>query len=208
MNTNPAALVLTSNVPASVTNDIRGLKAPVEIPTAWTWLWWILGLAALGVFAWLAWRRWRKKAAAPTPEIVVPAHVRAREKLRAALSLISEPRPFCISVSDTIRVYLEECFDLHAPDRTTEEFLEELQSSALLTLEQKKSLGEFLARCDLVKFARYEPWETELRDLYDAALRLVDETQFQTRPPAWTEGQPGLKKNADVLPARNNTETQ
>jgi hypothetical protein len=197
MNTNPAALVLTSSVPASVTNDIRGLKAPVEIPTAWTWLWWILGLAAVGVLAWLAWRRWRKKAAAAAPEIIVPPHVRAKEKLRAALALISEPRPFCISVSDTIRVYLEERFELHAPDRTTEEFLDELQSSALLTIDQKKSLGEFLVRCDLVKFARYEPWETELRDLHDAAARLVDETQFRTLPPAGTEGSPSLGIRSD-----------
>jgi hypothetical protein len=42
---------------------------------------------------------------------------------------------------------------------------------------QKESLGDFLQRCDLVKFARYEPGEPELRDLHASALRLVEETE-------------------------------
>ncbi len=180
MKTNPASLILSSNAPRSEANDIRSVKAPIEIPSAWNWLWWLLGAAVLGAACWIAWRKWRQKAAPNAPEVIVPPHERAREKLRAALSLIHQPRPFCIAVSDAIRVYLEECFNFHAPERTTEEFLDELQSSALLTLDQKRTLGEFLARCDLVKFARYEPREAELRDLYDAAVRLVDETQ----PPA------------------------
>ena len=80
-------------------------------------------------------------------------------------------------VSDTIRWYLEERFSFRAPERTTEEFLYELQGTDLLTPDQKTSLGEFLQRCDLVKFARYEPGEPELRDLHDSALRLVEETE-------------------------------
>ena len=47
-----------------------------------------------------------------------------------------------------------------------------------LTLDQKQSLGVFLESCDLVKFARFEPNEDALRQLHEAALRLVDETQF------------------------------
>jgi len=113
----------------------------------------------------------------------VPPDVRARNRLREALALIGQPQPFCTLVSDTLRVYLEERFHFHAPDRTTEEFLDELQSSALLALSQKQSLGDFLTRCDLVKFARYEPGEPELRDLHDSALRLVDETAPPPLPP-------------------------
>jgi hypothetical protein len=43
--------------------------------------------------------------------------------------------------------------------------------------EQKESLGDFLASCDLVKFAKYEPGENELHDLHSSALRLVEETE-------------------------------
>ena len=103
--------------------------------------------------------------------------MRAKQKLQEALALIGQPREFCILASDTVRWYLEERFDFRAPERTTEEFLYELQATSLLTPDQKQSLGEFLNRCDLVKFARYEPGESELRELHAAALRLVEETE-------------------------------
>jgi hypothetical protein len=112
--------------------------------------------------------------AVPPP---IPPHVRAKQKLQEALKLIAEPKPFCTVVSDTLRFYLEERFKFHAPERTTEEFLHELQATDRLLPDQKESLGEFLKRCDLVKFAQYEPRETELRELHDSAVRLVEETE-------------------------------
>src|SRR5436190_1656400 len=99
-----------------------------------------------------------------------------------ALALIAQPKPFCIAVSDAARQYLEERFEFRAPERTTEEFLYELQRTDLLTRDQKDSLGEFLQSCDLVKFAKYEPREPELHDLHGCALRLVEETEPQPTP--------------------------
>jgi hypothetical protein len=90
---------------------------------------------------------------------------------------MGQAREFCIAVSDTVRWYLEERFEFRAPERTTEEFLIELQATNLLTPDRKQSLSEFLQRCDLVKFARYEPGRPELQDLHAAAVRLVEETE-------------------------------
>jgi len=180
----------STNTPAS-TNDIRALKAPVALASGWFWVWCELGLLLGLTAAWLLWRRYRRKQAAPVPVIVIPPHFRARTKLREALALLQQPRPFCILVSDTIRIYLEERFNLRAPERTTEEFLEELQTSALLSYDQKHALAEFLMGCDLVKFARYEPGPPELQGLYDAAVRLVE----QTEPPP-VEPQPGAPVTA------------
>jgi hypothetical protein len=162
---------------AGLTNELRDIKPPVEIPSGWAWLWWTVGAILVGVLVWAAWRYWRKQRSLVPVTPPVPAHVRAKQKLQEALALISQPRPFCILVSDTVRQYLEERFDFRAPERTTEEFLHELQATNLLTPDQKRSLGEFLRRCDLVKFARYEPHEPELQDLHDSALRLVEETE-------------------------------
>jgi hypothetical protein len=47
----------------------------------------------------------------------------------------------------------------------------------LLAPEQRESLGKFLESCDLVKFAKYEPREIELRGLHRSALQLVEETE-------------------------------
>ena len=162
--------------------DIRDIKPPVEIPSGLEWLWWTLGALALVALFYALWRYLRKRQAEIRAVPPVPAHVRARQKLQEALDLITRPKPFCILVSDTIRNYLEEEFDFRAPERTTEEFLHELQDTNLLTKDQKERLGEFLECCDLVKFAKYEPRETELRDLHAAALRLVDETALRVEP--------------------------
>jgi hypothetical protein len=165
---------------ASITNALRDIKPPVEIPSGWEWLWWALAGLILVALAFFLWRLLNNRKAHAPSVPVIPAHVRAKQKLAEALAFISQPKPFCTLVSDTIRFYLEERFNFHAPERTTEEFLYELQSTNLLLPDQKETLGEFLRRCDLVKFARYEPTESELQSLHDSALRLVEETQMDT----------------------------
>jgi len=171
---------MTNVTTAAAADDLRSIKPPIRIPGEWTWLWWTLaGLVVAGAIAAWLWRRHRRQVEAAVIVPPVPPHIRARQRLAEALLFISEPDRFCTAVSSTLRIYLEERFQLHAPERTTEEFLIELQSSPALNAEQKKSLQGFLQSCDLVKFARLEPNETTLRELHDAALRLVDETQFE-----------------------------
>jgi hypothetical protein len=178
------------------TNALRDIKPPVVIPSGWAWLWWALGVLAVAALIFFAWRHWRNRKARVPVIPPVPAHIRAKQKLEEALALLSQPKPFCTLVSDTIRFYLEERFNFRAPERTTEEFLHELRNTNLLLPDQKGSLGEFLKRCDLVKFARYEPGEPELRDLHQSAVRLVDETEPEPMPAATEETQAGSRESA------------
>ena len=178
-----AALPASTNLAAGVAEDIRGIKAPVAIPSLWTWIGWSLVVVVAALLAWWAWRWWRRKQAEVTIVIPPSPDAKALAALNEALSWIGQPRLYCQAVSVAIRLYLEERFNLHAPDRTTEEFLDELRLSALLALDQKQTLGDFLTQCDLVKFARYEPSPTELQGLHDAAVRLVVETRPAPPPP-------------------------
>jgi hypothetical protein len=172
-------ITTNNNAASAVAEDIRDIKPPIEISDGWAGLWWSLIVLALAVGAFLLWR-WIKNRKTnivlPPP---IPAHIRAKKKLEQALTLIAQPKPFVIAVSDTARTYLEERFQFRAPERTTEEFLRELGGTDLLLPEQKESLGNFLESCDLVKFAKYEPGENELRGLHSSALRLVEETEPQ-----------------------------
>ena len=48
---------------------------------------------------------------------------------------------------------------------------------------------EFLTACDLVKFARFQPGQSQLMSLHGSALQLVNETEptpasVATQPPA------------------------
>ncbi|MDB6038070.1 MAG: hypothetical protein JWM99_1911 [Verrucomicrobiales bacterium] len=186
MKTNSGALILpaqtsSSNAPVA---DIHGIKPPVEIASVWLWIWLGVACVALAVGAYLWWRWSRKKQTLVKLAPVIPPHKRAKEQLTRALDFIHEPYRFCSAVSDTLREYLEERFDLHAPDRTTEEFLAELGTSMVLDAAQKARLETFLNQCDLVKFARAEPVETELRALHSAAVSLIEETEPLAATPA------------------------
>lgn len=184
MASNSGILIPPPALPATVaaTNDIRPIKPPVAVPNPWAWVWWMGGVIVVAALVALAISLLRKKQQARAYVPPVPPHVRARQKLEAALLLINDPRAFAIAVSDAVRVYLEERFELRAPERTTEEFLRDLQQTSVLTEPQKTSLSEFLEQCDLVKFARFEPPESLLRELRESALGLVHETQYDAAP--------------------------
>src|SRR5262245_34752384 len=169
MNTNSALIVPPPAASSATvaTNDIRDIKPPVHIPEVWFWVMAVaVALAAAALGYWL-WRIWSKRRASKPPARVIPPHERALRMLADALPLIHEANAFCTRVSHILRVYLEERFSFHAPERTTEEFLYELQETTLLSPVQKGALADFLTRCDLVKFARLEPTQVELQDLHD-----------------------------------------
>jgi len=168
---------MTTNSTTQALNDIRDIKPPVEISNGWTRLWWTLTALVVLTLLLLAWRSFLKRVTRASVPPLIPAHIRAKKKLEEALALIANPKPFVVAVSDVARAYLEERFDFRAPERTTEEFLRELSGTDLLLPDQKESLGQFLQSCDLVKFAKYEPGENELRALHSSAVRLVEETE-------------------------------
>ena len=191
MATNTSGALIVPTPSAADTNVVeaalRDIKPPVEIPDYLMWI--LIGLGVLLALALLSglvvfiWALARKKL---RPPAVPPPHVLAKRKLREAMSKINEPEVFTVLVSNAVRTYLEEQFQLHAPERTTEEFLHELQSSNRLADNVKTSLGEFLFRCDMVKFAKYQPTQMELEDLHNSAMRIVEETE--PRPNLETAG--------------------
>jgi hypothetical protein len=172
----PCLLILTPlRAESTAPIDIRDIQPPVPISSLWDWLPWALAAVVTLLLIYALFRSSQRKPQ-PPPPLAIPPHVRARNRLRQALDLISQPKPFCILISDTLRLYLEERFHWRAPERTTEEFLTELQTSTILDPDQQGSLSQFLTRCDLVKFARHTPTESELRELLDVALLLVEQT--------------------------------
>jgi hypothetical protein len=180
MEATNSALVLPSESTEPSLSDIHDIRSLVEVPSTWGWLWGLLiGIVVAGLLYWafLYWKKRRDSKAEEPSQPSEPAHERARRHLEAALEYLHDPDRFCVLVSNAIRSYLEERFDLRAPERTTEEFLDELQGSNHLNEEQKQSLANFLTECDMVKFAKSEPEAFELKRLYESALQLVRETE-------------------------------
>jgi hypothetical protein len=162
---------------------LHDIKDPVSIQTLGAWIGRIAAVLILGWLLWWAWNRWRKNRPQPVAPPPPPPDARARIRLQEALQWIDQPERFCTVVSEILRTYLEERFGLRAPERTTEEFLAELQTSGSLDLRHKQVLADFLTRCDLVKFAQANPGRPELEELHGVALRVVTETIPTAAPP-------------------------
>src|SRR5437016_1930431 len=119
---NGTVMAATNFIPNSAgstlgaTNELRDIKPPLVIPSGWALVAWILGAIALAALGFWLWRYWKKRRAQVPLLPVIPPHVRAKQRLEEALALIGQLREFCVMVSDTIRTYLEERFEFHAPE--------------------------------------------------------------------------------------------
>lgn len=182
--TTPALTVKVDSVLAGHSAEVEAPAPP--FPPRFPWLPWTFGvLGAVALLALVLW--WRRRPGRRRPaddEVRLPAHVtalRALSRLRHASRLTAEEiDAFYVEVSRILRGYLEERFGLHAPERTTDEFLAELNAqgqASPLDGRQRGALGGFLRQCDLVKFARAQPGV----DVHEESLRTAEELVEATR---------------------------
>lgn len=153
----------------------------VEVKNDLTW-WWIGGGAAVVILAAAALLYAnRPKRKTVVRHIYRPAHEIAYEMLKAIAGqkLVEQGRvkEFYEKLSGCLRRYIENRFQLRAPEQTTEEFLEQLKYSDDLALEHKQQLAKFLEHCDLVKFARYQPSTEQINESLNMAENFVDRTK-------------------------------
>jgi len=187
MTTNSPALIVPDTTAASTNtmpSELHDIRPALEIVTVWEYVGWAVAVLVLILIAYFLTRYFLKKRreskVIEASRPAVPAHVLARQRLEASLDHLHDPRAFCILVSEAIRYYLEDRFDLRAPERTTEEFLIELQSSHSLNFEHKQTLEAFLQQCDMAKFAKADMLGQELKSLYDIGVQFVRETEPET----------------------------
>lgn len=83
---------------------------------------------------------------------------------------------YYVDLSAILRYYIEGRFLLHAPERTTPEFLVETTGQGLFSQGQEEFLSEFLRHCDSVKFAQYEPAMDEMNQSFSRVEHFVEQT--------------------------------
>jgi hypothetical protein len=159
---------------AVLPEDIRDIRGPRYLLPDWVLPAAITGalLVALGIYG--VWR-WRRKRRAP---VLLPHEVALQrlDEIRALMQPATA-REFSIAVSDIIRRYIEQRFDVTATRRTTEEFLRGLLENAGASLAQHQALlGEFLYQCDFVKFAALSLMPDNMETLRQSARAFVLQT--------------------------------
>lgn len=195
-------LTVTTVLAAEHGTDIEAPGDP--FPTPFAGWWWVIGGAVVLVvfvviFLWLSRRRQQQEVVA----IAVPAHVKALRELQrwrdAARTTEAQIDAFYVGVSHVLRVYLEDRFGLHAPERTTEEFLRDLEGSSQLVREREAELKGFLMQCDMVKFAKVVPGELEHQKAYQLAESFIEATrEDRVSAPPVTASQPERLKASEV----------
>ncbi len=182
--------LLTDEIPIKVTPVLEGEAATDAVlrpirgsldedlgPSLWQQYWWIgllvaLAVALLSVLVFLKRSHAKMAWVSPYERASVALAALEAEGLPDADHLDT----WYVQLSSIVRDYLEGRFSLRAPELTTEEFLRVAQSSEQISSEHKVLLSRFLADCDRVKFAGYEPDEEESNAVLAAARKFLLET--------------------------------
>ncbi|MCL6590718.1 MAG: hypothetical protein K6U80_12275 [Firmicutes bacterium] len=167
--------------------DIKGVKDPLGFPPRYRFLfWYLLGtlIAAIILWRWTsALKKRRNQPPLPEPELPPePAHLIAFRRLEALKKSIGQDdtqfEAFYTELSECIREYMENRFQIKALEMTTEEFMFYVTAkSNCLTKAQQTMLRDFLNISDLVKFAKQRPAPETLRQALADIERLVEETR-------------------------------
>lgn len=136
----------------------------------------VAAAASVAAFLFLR-RRGIVRPGGPAP--VAPWEV-ARERL-AALAERHLPQQgnydaYHVDLSAILRYYIEGRFHVHAPERTTPEFLSEISGKGYFSPEQEVFLARFLRLCDRVKFAQFRPDLEAMAVSIEEVGHFVDQT--------------------------------
>jgi hypothetical protein len=163
---------------------IADIEDVVDMPAKLI-VWWILPVAAIVIIAAGLWLYSRKKKAKAAIRIFKPAHeiayARLQELINKDLIKAGKVKEFYEGLSDILRHYIEDRFELRAPERTTEEFLTEIRDMNALSESHSKALAEFLTHCDLVKFAKHSPTNEQIQRTFDLAKNFIEQTKSDER---------------------------
>jgi hypothetical protein len=161
--------------------EIADIEPVMEMPRQYGNLWWWVGGCAVVAIAAGAWLMLRKKNGKGFAAVMIPAHELAYQRLRdlVAEDLVTQGmiKEFYERISNILRHYIEDRFDLRAPEQTTEEFLFELSSTSALEGADKERLKEFMTHCDLVKFAKFQPDAAQIQRTFDLVKQFIEKTR-------------------------------
>jgi hypothetical protein len=190
VSTNPLLLTVRS-VPVDTAKDIRDLKPPLSIPITVAELAFYAGIVLVIVtLGYLLYRWWMKRKTSVKGEEYIPpprpAHIIALEELAALkekkLWQKGEIKRYYSEVTEILRRYIENRYQLKALEETTDEILAGL-SGIKLSGDLLRAVEKILYRADLVKFAKAQPGIHEHEEILTVVYDVVDRTKLVVMTP-------------------------
>ena len=155
--------------------DIRDIAPPLDVFPYPTWMIVVAAFLVALVLAAVIYTIVRRIRHRPPPLPPRPQSIALRE-LRALQQRVQQAAPydFSIAVSDVLRRYVSAAYQVHAVEQTSPEFLAAISGSVKFAEAERRLLGAFLERCDLLKFARIDADPGDSERLIDSAFRFVE----------------------------------
>ncbi len=143
-----------------------------------------VAIAAAALAGWFFYRR--SRGTVPAADQAKEAWEIAKERLAALaqrrLPQLGKYDAYHVDLSSILRYYIEGRFQVHAPERTTPEFLVEISGKGYFSAEQEVFLARFLRLCDRVKFAQFRPDLQAMTLSFEEVERFVEETIPKVEP--------------------------
>jgi len=185
VSTTPALLHITSVELDTASLDIKPIKDPIDAPITFKevlpYLLGGVGLILLLILVWLYLKSRKKEPEiVKVPEIVIPAHIWAREelvKLRSEdLWQQGEVKAYYSRLTDIMRQYIELRYKQPAMESTTDEIMDRL---SLISLDStmREQIKSTLVLGDFVKFAKAKPLAHEHETSFTTVTDFVETTK-------------------------------
>jgi hypothetical protein len=148
------------------------IAPPVDYSFVPTWVIFLASFVGLCLIGLIVWFFTRKRKPEQPPKLPREIALEELESISGELET-TNPYLFSIRVSDILRRYVTNQYALPVTRQTSVEFLTALAKSSPFSANEKSLLEDFLNRCDLIKFARYEATSADSRLLLEEATRFV-----------------------------------
>ncbi|MBL7897984.1 MAG: hypothetical protein JNJ99_05580, partial [Crocinitomicaceae bacterium] len=182
--------ILVETVPVDTSKGIVDIKPIYEVEYSFTEMtldffktyWYIFAGAGVLVALFLLFRLLKKyRKEKPEPEAPkIPAHITALAALNELLMREQwkneDKKEYYSRMTDTVRKYLEERFNIFALEKTTREILLELKN-ADISSDDKTFLKKILNQADMVKFAKFTPADEDGFVSLKLSIEFVERTK-------------------------------
>ncbi len=192
----PAALKVATVAIDTTTFKPHDIKPPVKYPYSFREIMWpwgvivLLGLLLIAAIVYIILRVTKKQPVFGKPKPADPPHVIALRELGKIKSeklwQNNKVKQYYTRVTDVLRIYLEQRYQIQAPEQTSDEIL---QALAQLPLPETflPQLRDMLSVSDLVKFAKYVPATEENESVVNIVESFVQDTKEQKAEDAETK---------------------
>ncbi len=174
--------ILTGNDP-----ELKDLKKQADIPGEVPWLLWTLLAAAaciLGAVALYIRRKYRKKSpsipSVPVQDPLDLAESELRDLIARKLPENGRAKKYYVLLSEVVKRILEAAYGIAAAEQTTIEIMDSLQRHSGLSRDVPEKIRLLLLQCDVVKFAKYIPSDSENDQSAEDAFRILDQARDYT----------------------------